>query len=132
MSLPARNIDRNHSGAGTGTEIQLLSNADNTCATLVLVGEDHTLGNSFRYMLAKNKRVDFVGYSIPHPSEMKLNMRVQTRAAEGVPVTDVLVESAQTLADVCDHVLATFDEAERQYELQHPQAVAADAAAMED
>lgn len=57
-----------------------LSNADNTCATLVVMGEDHTLGNAFRYVLAKNKEVDFVGYSIPHPSEMKMNMRVQTKS----------------------------------------------------
>jgi DNA-directed RNA polymerase I and III subunit RPAC2 len=85
-----------------------------------MVGEDHTLGNSFRYMLAKNADVDFVGYSIPHPSEMKLNMRVQTKPNSGIAVTDVLVQSAQTLADVCDHVLATFDEAERVYEQQHP------------
>lgn len=42
-------------------------------------GEDHTFGNSFRYVLAKNRDVDFVGYSIPHPSEMKLNMRIQTK-----------------------------------------------------
>lgn len=137
MSLvPAKNIDRNHTGAGTGTEIQLvsragrpanerresrrtreqrgtarsremggppagdwrrthayrsgaslcvvqLSNADNTCGTLVVHGEDHTLGNSFRYVLAKSPNVDFVGYTIPHPSEMKINMRIQTKSQRG-------------------------------------------------
>jgi DNA-directed RNA polymerase I and III subunit RPAC2 len=81
-----------------------------------MVGEDHTLGNSFRYILSKNKNVDFVGYSIPHPSEMSLNMRVQTKS--GHAVTDVLVESAQTMADICDHVLDTFNEAELLYNKQ--------------
>lgn len=140
-----------------------LSNADNTCATLVLHGEDHTLGNSFRYVLAKNPRVDFVGYSIPHPSEMKLNMRIQTKgeasgstqcanagmrgarkgtalaassltssflslSVTGVPVTEVLVEATDTLSEICDHVLSTFDEAERAYRASHPEgAIAAPA-----
>ena len=163
MSVSKKNIDRNHTGAGTGTEIQLvrndtqtddqpprqttprtgaqgsnrwrwsrarrqpemttlacdtlamcstrvgltvarcqcctalpparllvclcvqLSNAENSVATLVMLGEDHTLGNSFRYVLAKNKEVDFVGYSIPHPSEMKLNMRIQTKSQFATP-----------------------------------------------
>lgn len=49
----------------------------------MVTGEDHTLGNSFRYVLAKNRKVDFVGYSIPHPSEMKLNMRIQTKGQRG-------------------------------------------------
>ena len=159
-----------------------LSNAENSVATLVVLGEDHTLGNSFRYVLAKNKQVDFVGYSIPHPSEMKLNMRIQTKGAQHndttnarrrvtacgvgqcnarsglrgafsahalpllfraclcVPslldtdVQSVLVESAQTLSDICDHVLATFDAAEQRYLQQHPAkpASAAAAARMED
>jgi hypothetical protein len=43
----------------------------------------------------------------------------------GHSVTDVLVESAQTLADVCDHVLDTFDAAEQRYNQQHPSAAAA-------
>jgi DNA-directed RNA polymerase subunit L len=154
---------------------------------LVVHGEDHTLGNSFRYVLAKNRNVDFVGYSIPHPSEMKLNMRIQTKSQEstqhtqacgharhacgsaggqvrttairmrrlqalaspahagpcashglirhvflaacccrsGMPVTDVLIESTDTLSSICDHVLDTFNEAEKRYRKQHPPIAAA-------
>lgn len=29
------------------------------------VGEDHTLGNSLRYMLMKDPRVEFAGYTAP-------------------------------------------------------------------
>ncbi len=83
-----------------------------------MLGEDHTLGNSFRYILSKNHKVDFVGYSIPHPSEMKLNMRIQTK--DGHAVSDVIVESSQTLADICDHVKDTFEQAEELYTQQHP------------
>jgi DNA-directed RNA polymerase subunit L len=30
-----------------------LANADETCATFVITDEDHTLGNSLRYVLAR-------------------------------------------------------------------------------
>lgn len=32
--------------------------------------------NSLRYMLIKEKDVDFCGYSIPHPSENNMNLRL--------------------------------------------------------
>ncbi len=40
--------------------------------------EDHTLGNSLRNILSQRADVEFCGYSIPHPSENKLNLRLQT------------------------------------------------------
>lgn len=51
---------------------------DRTCATYTFVGEDHTLGNLLRYALIKNPDVDFCGYSITHPSEKEMNLRLQT------------------------------------------------------
>ena len=47
-------------------------------ATYVFYDEDHTLGNSLRYILSQRPDVEFCGYSIPHPSENKLNLRLQT------------------------------------------------------
>lgn len=40
--------------------------------------EDHTLGNALRHVLMQNAEVDFCGYSVPHPSEPKMNLRLQT------------------------------------------------------
>ncbi|ORX51969.1 RBP11-like subunits of RNA polymerase [Hesseltinella vesiculosa] len=51
---------------------------DQTAMTFCLTDEDHTFGNSLRYMVNKNPQVDFCGYSIPHPSESKMNIRIQT------------------------------------------------------
>ena len=45
-------------------------------STYVFTGEDHTFGNALREMLAMKKDVDFVGYTIPHPSEDKINLRL--------------------------------------------------------
>jgi DNA-directed RNA polymerase I and III subunit RPAC2 len=36
------------------------------------------VGNSLRFILAQRSDVEFVGYSIPHPSENRLNLRLQT------------------------------------------------------
>jgi len=44
--------------------------------------EDHTLGNALRYIIMRNPEVEFCGYSIPHPSEAKMNIRIQTYGAQ--------------------------------------------------
>ncbi|KAK8913798.1 hypothetical protein KSP39_PZI023761 [Platanthera zijinensis] len=51
-------------------------------------------------------RVEFCGYSIPHPSENKVNIRVQTT---GDAAKDVLKDSLQDLILMCQHVRFTFD-----------------------
>ena len=87
-----------------------LANADGSTATLRLHGEDHTFGNSIRYVLAKAPATDFVGYSIPHPSEHVIHLRLQTRP--GHTVTEVMRDACSTLERLCDHVLDTFNKAE--------------------
>lgn len=51
---------------------------DPRCATYVFNNEDHTLGNMLRVVLSGHSDVEFVGYSIPHPSESVMNLRLQT------------------------------------------------------
>ncbi|KAI9009222.1 DNA-directed RNA polymerases I and III subunit RPAC2-like protein [Hyaloraphidium curvatum] len=82
---------------------------DPGCATFTLNEEDHTLGNSLRYMIMKNPKTDYCGYSNPHPSEDKINLRIQTDGS--CPATDVLSKGLDDLMDLCDHVLETFDAA---------------------
>lgn len=50
---------------------------DQTNATFSFRDEDHTLGNLLRNQIVKNKYVEFCAYSVPHPSEPILNIRVQ-------------------------------------------------------
>uniref|UniRef100_A0A672HQH4 DNA-directed RNA polymerases I and III subunit RPAC2 n=1 Tax=Salarias fasciatus TaxID=181472 RepID=A0A672HQH4_SALFA len=80
--------------------------ADEGCVTFVMHDEDHTLGNSLRYMIMKGVDVDFCGYTITHPSESKINFRIQTRG--GIPATEPLRRGLNELTDVCQHVLNTF------------------------
>lgn len=60
-------------------KIQLLPGYadDLSTATFCLFNEDHTIGNALRYILMKNSNVEFCGYSIPHPSEPKVHLRIQ-------------------------------------------------------
>ncbi|KAL4587673.1 hypothetical protein LXL04_000545 [Taraxacum kok-saghyz] len=81
---------------------------DLSASTVELKDEDHTLANSLRFTLNQDPRVTLCGYSIPHPSEAKVNIRVQTT---GDPAKEVLKDSCQDLMMICQHVRSTFDQA---------------------
>ncbi|CAD0087242.1 unnamed protein product, partial [Aureobasidium vineae] len=85
--------------------------------------EDHTLGNALRYIIMKNPDVEFCGYSIPHPSEAKMNLRIQTwgkdrpgygdmqfadQYTDEVNVYDVLEKGLNDLMNLCDVVVDKF------------------------
>eukprot|EP00794_Sanderia_malayensis_P007505 gene7505-8336_t len=80
---------------------------DESCLTFVLNGEDHTLGNSLRYMIMKNPEVNFCGYNIPHPSENKINLRIQTK--EDISAKDVFRIGLDNLNRLSEHVISTFE-----------------------
>ncbi|CAK9326985.1 unnamed protein product [Citrullus colocynthis] len=81
---------------------------DETKSTFSMADEDHTLANALRYTLNQDPRVTFCGYSIPHPSDNRVNIRVQTT---GDPAREVLKDACQNLMVVCQHVRNTFDKA---------------------
>jgi DNA-directed RNA polymerase I and III subunit RPAC2 len=79
--------------------------------TFCLGDEDHTLGNA---VLMKNISVGFAGYSVPHPAEPVVQIRVQTvapRKGQDPPTAaDTLKEACQTLHTQCDIVLEKLEE----------------------
>ncbi|XP_076319436.1 DNA-directed RNA polymerases I and III subunit RPAC2-like [Tachypleus tridentatus] len=93
---------------------------DETCVTYVLHGEDHTLGNALRYVIMKNPQVKFCGYAIPHPSENKINLRIQTY---GQPTSEVFRKGLEDLYGMSEHILKTFMEAMEDYNLHIEQEV---------
>ena len=50
---------------------------DEFSSTYIFGNEDHTFGNSLRHVLMQRRETQFCGYSIPHPYDPKLNMRLQ-------------------------------------------------------
>ncbi|KAI9340826.1 DNA-directed RNA polymerase [Obelidium mucronatum] len=93
-----------------GPKIEILKGdyEDPSSVTFVLKDEDHTLGNSLRYLLMKNPSVSFCGYSLPHPSEYKVNLRIQTDGS--ITAVQALHKALDDLTQLCEHVQSAFVE----------------------
>ena len=83
--------------------------------TFCIGNEDHTIGNSLRHILMQNSSVGFAGYSVPHPSEPVVQIRVQTvappgAAAQAPTAMEALKVACQTLSDQCEVVLEQLEE----------------------
>ncbi len=87
---------------------------------------DHTLGNTLRYLLMELPETDFCGYSVPHPYEPKMNVRLQTKPSVAPSVAPsaaagalnnnasaiaVLRKGLNNLVHVCDALDSKFDAA---------------------
>nr|SVE71463.1 EOG090X0LBP [Daphnia similis]SVE72096.1 EOG090X0LBP [Daphnia similis]SVE72723.1 EOG090X0LBP [Daphnia similis] len=81
---------------------------DDRTKTFIFKGEGHTLGNALRTLILKNPDVIFCGYTIPHPSENKLHLRIETKEMSAV---DALREGLEQLQSLSDYVLETFETA---------------------
>lgn len=89
-----------------------VSGTDETCLTFILRDEDHTLGNSLRYVLMKNPQVRFCGYSIPHPSESIMNIRVETYKGSAA---DVFRKALLDLRAISEHIKESFTAKREEY-----------------
>ena len=98
--------------------IREASSTDDFSKTFSLNDEDHTLANSLRYLIMKNPNVIFCGYTIPHPSEIKVNFRIQTNRQ--VTALEVLEKGLKDFAEVCAHDKETFRKAVSEYESNNP------------
>ncbi|CAF0886062.1 unnamed protein product [Didymodactylos carnosus] len=98
-------------------ESELKQSAGAMNLSFIIRDEDHTLGNSLRYVIMKNPEVDFCGYTVPHPSENKINFRIQTKG--NVPAVDVFRKGLVDLKQMCSIVMEKYQEAVEQY--QHDQ-----------
>lgn len=77
------------------------------CATFVIMGEDHTLGNLLRHTIMLNKDVEFCGYSIPHPSEDKMHIRIQS-GTQGVSAISILDKALEDVAEMAQYTIDAF------------------------
>jgi DNA-directed RNA polymerase I and III subunit RPAC2 len=90
------------------TTLEVEPGSDESSATFVFHNEDHTIGNTLRFVLNRMPETSFVGYSVPHPAEAKMNLRLQTA---GPPAAQVLHGALGSVYEVSEHVLRTFDAA---------------------
>ncbi|KAF9478019.1 RBP11-like subunits of RNA polymerase [Pholiota conissans] len=87
----------------TVEKIKLLKSApDFSTATYQIHDESHTIGNALRWMLMKNYKVEFCGYSVPHPSENVINIRIQMY--DNASSLNTLIDALSQLDNVCEAV----------------------------
>ncbi|KAJ1939396.1 RNA polymerase subunit AC19 [Linderina macrospora] len=79
---------------------------DLTSVTFCIKEEDHTLGNALRWAIMQNSQVDFCGYSIPHPSETKMNVRIQT--TDKTDAAQAMEKGMDDLKSVSQFIKARF------------------------
>lgn len=77
--------------------------------TFCIGDEDHTIGNALRHVLINHRDVSFAGYSVPHPSEPIVHLRVQTLDGTA-DATDALQSACRTLLDQAEFVLETLEQ----------------------
>lgn len=90
-------------------KLRVKTGQDDGSATFILGDEDHTLGNALRHVLMQTAGTEFCGYSVPHPSEPFVHVRLQTT---GAPARDVLDDGLKQLGGICDALAAQLDKAE--------------------
>ena len=63
------------------------------CVTFALHHQDHTLGNALRWQISTypEQEIAFVGYTVPHPSEAKIHLRIQVSDDAPADLTAVTV-----------------------------------------
>ena len=79
-----------------------------TSRTFVFYNEGHTIGNPIRTIMMQQEGVEFCGYSVPHPVEAKMHLRVQTT---GESATKALIKGFRTLEHICDVIGDRYEEA---------------------
>jgi DNA-directed RNA polymerase I and III subunit RPAC2 len=67
------------------------------------------MGNTLRQTISANPVVDFCGYSVPHPAENKMRIRIQAKKGENI--IDIMKQGLDDLTQWCFNVERAFDEA---------------------
>eukprot|EP01139_Manchomonas_bermudensis_P024464 Amastigsp_a842696_1114.p1 type:complete len:152 gc:universal Amastigsp_a842696_1114:41-496(+) len=92
-----------------------------TSGVVVFLNEDHTLGNLLRFLLIRQDGVEAAMYSVPHPSEPYLHVRVQCKTKTVSEAIAKAFEDMEELAhtmgqkfiDSCDAAAIPIDDRSR-------------------
>merc|ERR1712023_8324 len=88
----------------TSTELNQFSCERNK--TFQIIDENHTLANALRFILSNSAHVEFAAYSIPHPTENTVNMRIHTSGP--ITAAEAMCESLCELKKMCIHIKNVF------------------------
>lgn len=88
---------------------------DDCVKTFILRNEDHTLANALRWIILKDTDVQFCGYTIPHPSQREVHLRIQTYKK---PALEALRRGLERLAEVTDTIIDRVNAAAEEFRQQ--------------
>jgi DNA-directed RNA polymerases I and III subunit RPAC2 len=88
--------------------------SDESNATFIFGNEDHTLGNVLRHTLMQREETTFCGYSVPHPYEPKMNVRLQT--TEDSTALETLKKGLADLENATNILDEALDKATAEYD----------------
>ncbi|XP_037791700.1 DNA-directed RNA polymerases I and III subunit RPAC2-like [Penaeus monodon] len=91
---------------------------DEYCRTFVINEEDHTLGNALKHIIIQNPAVSFCGYTVPHPMERKIHVRIQTNK---VPAVQVLRQALKELKEQNEFIRQMIKDEVKRYQEAHPE-----------
>ena len=87
----------------TTSKVQLLHLEEETCGTFVIENEDHTIGGLLQWMLLQDQRVEFAGYTVPHPTDHKIHVRIQSiKTPAAVVLNDALTQLQHVMQDLIE------------------------------
>lgn len=89
------------------TKLKVHLESSSQSKTYLLQDEDHTLGNALRHVLMRRSEVSFCGYTVPHPAEPKMHLRLQTIESSTTHAT--LRKALEDLKALGSHIEETFD-----------------------
>lgn len=84
-------------------------NVKPNCRTFVFEKEGHTFGSVITHILQSYPEVDFAGYSVPHPADFQIFIRIQVK--DGYDSIDILKKGIKELESACDRITETFNDA---------------------
>jgi DNA-directed RNA polymerase I and III subunit RPAC2 len=82
---------------------------DPSSGSFLFQGETHTMGNALRQAINPNPAVRFCGYSVPHPAEKKMRIRIQAKKDSNI--IDIVNQGLDDFSQWCTNLEHEFDAA---------------------
>ncbi|KAI6227383.1 RNA-pol-L-2 domain-containing protein [Aphelenchoides fujianensis] len=115
---PRRSRRPEHARVQPPQGIQILNSAeyhkDPTVLTVVFTGEDHTMSNLLKHVIAPMPGVEFVGAGETHPLENRMILRIQTEGPQ-FPAADILMSGFKTINELFGGIESTFTAAYKKH-----------------
>ncbi|CAD5217879.1 unnamed protein product [Bursaphelenchus xylophilus] len=89
---------------------------DKSMITVVMKGEDHTIANLLKHVIAPMEGVEFVGAGETHPLEDQICIRIQTVPEKNIDAGEVLARGFELIEQLFQGIEDKFDKACQEFD----------------